>query len=489
MFAAPASSTDKFTLTTTTFGNQSPLARDQANVVNNCWSEGSYELGVEALNAFRTVDKRYPLPPKTNSTFSPRKLQAQTEIPSTDASQLALELLTTLASTTHPEHLTAGLNSYARAPSDAAELDEAQVQVKSPLIDEAVRVGRARDCWQMLREGFLARRDQDTLAKPDEDDEDEGAGQLLCVVAPYAWGVLGWWIELFEVDERVQCMEQGSAAPSKLLLSYIPPASRAGAPRWDVQAPLSVVSSAYRPSLQSLDLPGLGFRLLRLLINTSATFAVAPRILVRATTDQLQTLASSAFKHIVENLLQGRPPFPVYLYSRFCFCLAALYLARTGAGVSELGIFGAASSSRRGPRARPRVSGAFESQAEPQMESQVESQTESQTETIQAKSTYPYPTPSLQTIQALLRSTVKTANTEAFCMHAVARWTILRALVVEMSCEPSETWMPADDLPEWNLGAIESVRVGFSADASAGAGAEGYTLWTLMRDQCELLPL
>ncbi|KAG8697476.1 hypothetical protein FRC08_006509 [Ceratobasidium sp. 394] len=243
MFSAPANSKHTFTLTTETFENQSQLARDQANVVNNCWSEGSYELGVEALNAFRTVDKRYPSPshirhllalalyppnitkahpvtpnnpltkrsrPKTSSTFSPRKLQAQTEIPSTDASQLALGLLMTLAATTHPEHLTAGLNSYVRAPSDAAELDEAQVQVKSPLIVEAVRVGRARDCWQMLREGFLVRRDRDALARRDEDDEDEGAGQALCVVAPYAWGVLGWWIELFEVDERVQCMEQGS---------------------------------------------------------------------------------------------------------------------------------------------------------------------------------------------------------------------------------------------------------------------------------------
>ncbi|KAG8745422.1 hypothetical protein FRC10_008132 [Ceratobasidium sp. 414] len=430
--------------------------------------------------------------PKTSSTFSPRKLQAQTEIPSTDASHLALDLLTTLAATTHPEHLTAGLNSYGRAPSDAAELDEAQV--KSPLIVEAVRVGRARDCWQMLREGFLVRRDQDALAKRGEDDEDEGAGQSVSIVAPYAWGVLGWWVRLFEVDEGIQPTlfdtRSEKAVPSKLLLSHIPPVSRAGAPQWDVQVPLNIVSSAYRSSSQSLDLPGLGFRLLRLLINAGAAFAVAPGILVRTTTDQLQTLPSSAFKHIVENLLPSPPPFPAYLYSRFCFCLAALYLARTGAGVSESGVFGAVSS-RRGPRARPRVSGAFESQTESQMESQVESQTESQTETIQTKSmgAYPYPTPSLRTIEALLRSTPKAPNSDAFCMHAVARWTILRALVVEMGCGPTETWMFANDLPEWNVGATESVRTGFSADASAGAGADGHTLWALMREQCELLSL
>ncbi|KAG9092018.1 hypothetical protein FS749_016065 [Ceratobasidium sp. UAMH 11750] len=123
------------------------------------------------------------------------------------------------------------------------------------------------------------------------------------------------------------------------------------------------------------------------------------------------------------------------------------------------------------------------------MESQVESQTESQIELTQPKSisAYPYPTPSLQAIQALLRSTPKTPSSEAFCMHAVARWTILQSLVVEMGCGPSETWMPVNDLPEWNLGATGSVRVGFSADASAGA--EGHTLWALMRDQCELLPL
>jgi hypothetical protein len=41
----PADTKEAHSLATQpTFENQSQLARDQANVVNNCWSEGSCEL-------------------------------------------------------------------------------------------------------------------------------------------------------------------------------------------------------------------------------------------------------------------------------------------------------------------------------------------------------------------------------------------------------------------------------------------------------------
>ncbi|KAG8770122.1 hypothetical protein FRC12_004510 [Ceratobasidium sp. 428] len=234
------------TRTEPNFENESQMGKDQVSVVNNCWSEGSYELGVIALNSFREADRRYPSPsdirhllalalypppstslpkrskpgPRQSTTLSPRKLQAQTEIPSPNASRLALELLLALASTTHPEHLTAGLKSYARAPIDAAELDGAQMEVRSPLVVECVRVGRARDCWVMLREGLLARRDHGAVVRHPNDDGDDseeedeiGGGkgaESKCVVAPFAWGVLEWWIKLFEMDQRVQCLEEGS---------------------------------------------------------------------------------------------------------------------------------------------------------------------------------------------------------------------------------------------------------------------------------------
>ncbi|KAG9121328.1 hypothetical protein FRC07_002748 [Ceratobasidium sp. 392] len=406
----------------------------------------------------------------------------------------------TLASTTHPEHLTAGLNSYVRAPIDAAELDEAQVQVRSPLIGEAVRIGRAKDCWGMLREGFLVRRD-DALVRRDDSDEDEDEEErTVYVVAPYAWGVLAWWIELFEADERVQCADEGSDLKQSHSVQATALTYPAGVP--DRCATVGCASADERGvdclsvDFESLGFVGIGFAALKIghsqFVNASATYAVTPRILVRTTTDQLQTIPSSAFKRVVEDLVQTRSPFPTYLYTRFCFCLASLYLARTGAGVSESGVFGAVSSSKRGPRARPRISGTFEPMGESQMESQMESQTESQMEiTAQVKpaGVYPYPVPSLQTTQALLRSTPKTRTAEAFGMHAVARWTILRALVEEIKCGLGETWMPVNDLSEWNVATTESVRVGFNADVGAGANAKECTLWGFIRDQWDLVPL
>jgi hypothetical protein len=184
---------------------------------------------------------------------------------------------------------------------------------------------------------------------------------------------------------------------------------------------------------------------------------------------------------IARHLLEGESPraeFPPYLYARFCFCLAALYLARTGGGVSEAGVFGGDSSTGRGPQARPTARTA----------DKVESQTESQTKGV---GSYPYPTPTLQTILILLRSTpseAQEANTDALCMHAVARWTILRSLVVEMGCLPAEAWISVNDLPEWNAGVVESVRIGFEADVRAGAEVlDGCALWKDARGQCEIL--
>jgi hypothetical protein len=95
---------------------------------------------------------------------------------------------------------------------------------KSPLIVESVRVGRARDCWQMVREGVVVRKElggpSTAQAKrgEDDDDVDVGAGPSSCV-ASHAWGVVEWWIELFEVDERIGSMEQGSGAHNFIYLS------------------------------------------------------------------------------------------------------------------------------------------------------------------------------------------------------------------------------------------------------------------------------
>ncbi|QRV82549.1 hypothetical protein RhiJN_10564 [Ceratobasidium sp. AG-Ba] len=455
-------------------------------MVNNCWSEGSYELGIEALNAFRAVDKRYPTPshmrhlvalalyppppsttPKppakprhrtrpSTSSLSPRKPnlhQAATEIPSARASHLALELLTVLASTIKPELLVKGLSSYTSRPS----LDEEEGQgKKSPLVDEVVKIGKTRDCWSLVKEGLLVRRDQIQFQEEDSDSDDGGGehGRTIeTIVGSYSASVKNWCTAM----GRASAVERGCLCVQNRRTER----------------------TIYRSENFTL-------------INATSTFAVAPAILVRATTDQVQTLTSTAFRSLIQDVLRDtRGEFPLSLYSRFGFCIAALYLARSGSGTTERGVFGAVTSGKKGPRARPRVSlGGMGEQAESHGESQGtgESQMESQSMLGPAHSEarYPYPSPSLETIQALLKSTPKEPGEEKFGMHAIARWTILSALMPEVGWAPAETWISANDLEDWVVGVSDNMRAGFEADARAGAHG---ALWSLQRELCEMLLL
>ncbi|KAF8606183.1 hypothetical protein BDV93DRAFT_521031 [Ceratobasidium sp. AG-I] len=565
------------------FENQSQLDRDQASVVNNCWSEGSYELGVEALDAFRTVDKRYPPPshirqllalalyppepvaqphrpkqtqkqpapstptkpgstrsrPHTTTTsvpapLSPRKLQEQTEIPSGRASQLALELLSTLSSTTRPVHLVAGLTSYARPACDG-DLFDGMVRTgkvdgsKSPLVREAVTVGRARDCWTMLRPGFLTRKIlvSSRAKNQDEYDDEEGEDTEEGVVASHAWGVLDWWTRLFEVDQAEHELEQGSAAPPALFLSHIP----SGAPQWDVYGALGAALAAYKRELslsqddtyvshktQSVsNTRGIGFRLLTLLINATRTCAVAPSVLL----DQLCTgmgvgeegVPSSVFKRILADLTEpadfglgsspagsgaGLSSLPAdsdlrmelelpkrRLFARFCFCLATLYLARAGEGVPDLGVFGDVErSGTQRPKARPtaRIAGGKPTQTEVVASSQPK-----------AQDPYPYPAPALATTLSLLKSTSSQAGVEAITKHAFSRLAIAESLEVEIRFQERnialvEPWISAKDVPEWRVRTAEGLTAGFVADASAGVeDLASSALWKAARVRSEIM--
>lgn len=161
-------------------------------------------------------------PLSVSAPLSPRKHQAQTEVPSARASQLALELLEALAANTHPTHLADGLNSYVRPACDASEFD-AIVSTgkidgfKSPLALESVQVGRARDCWAMVRDGFLDPKDASSTARGkwmDSDDTDmaDSDYQNYSYVASHAWEVVRWWIMLFEMDEAINSAESGAGA-------------------------------------------------------------------------------------------------------------------------------------------------------------------------------------------------------------------------------------------------------------------------------------
>lgn len=67
----------------------------------------------------------------------------------------------------------------------------------SPLRDELLAMQALKDCWGLMRDGFVRRKrlDQSHL-------EDESVGPGGAVVGPYAWPVLEWLIQVFEKDER-----------------------------------------------------------------------------------------------------------------------------------------------------------------------------------------------------------------------------------------------------------------------------------------------
>ncbi|CAE6520611.1 unnamed protein product [Rhizoctonia solani] len=522
-----------------TFENQQQLSRDQANVVNNCWSEGSYELGVEALNAFRKGEGRYPSPshirhllvlalyPPEKTTqplqknrppssppskplaksrplaapahLSPRKGQVQTEIPTHRGSQLALELLLTLAATTHPAYLTVGLNSYTRPPCDVSDfgsiMSTGKIDTfKSPLAEESVRVGKARDCWAMVRDGFLLPKDGTSTAQAkwmgsdnsDLSDDDKPDSY----VASHAWRVVEWWIKLFEVDQVINTVQSATASHSTLLLSHIPPASRPGAPQNDIQNVVGVAFSALVFNPELCEINKLGLRLLTLLVDASATHAISPGTLVRVAADQLPNLSSSAFKTLVTHFTGPvhRQPnaafcFPVYLYPRFCFCLAACYLSRTGSGVSDVGIFGGITdgSVGRGPKARPTA--------------RAPGMTDGQTADVTRKQPLePYPAPSLDSILALLQSTPRSEGikSESFSqtvsLYALSRLAIVMSFEKQSAGQIDSPWIPGGDLQNWRTGIATSVRLGFEADARAGATTMADSKrWQETREFCEML--
>ncbi|KAJ1305747.1 hypothetical protein OPQ81_010479 [Rhizoctonia solani] len=466
------------------FENQQQLSRDQANVVNNCWSEGSYELGVEALNAFRKGEGRYPSPSHIRhllalALYPPGKITQplqKNKSPSTPPSKLSdksrplaapaslsppLELLLTLAATTHPAHLTAG------------KIDT----FKSPLAKESVRVGRARDCWTMVRDGFLSSEDGASTAQAkwmeiDDSDPSDGDDKPDSYVAPYAWRIVEWWIKLFEVDQAINMAESGSASHSTLLLSHIPPASRPGAPQNDIQTVVGVAFSALMFDTELCEINKLGLRLLTLLVNASATHAISPGTLVRVAVDQLPNLSSSAFKTLVAHFtgpVQDQPNsscFPVYLYPRFCFCLAACYLSKTGSDVSDIGIFGGITdgSAGRRPKARPtaRAPGTTDGQT---------------SDVVQKQHLELYPAPSLHATLALLRSTprLEGIKPESFShtilLYALSRLAMIIGFEKQSAGQIESTWIPDGDLPSWRAGIATSVRLGFEADAQVGAAS------------------
>jgi hypothetical protein len=167
-----------------------------------------------------------PGPASTNhktTQESPSKLSSRhaysTLLPSPTSSELAKRTLRVLADVNSPASLLRALPAYPD-PSDAddppplVEPDPGPSDMDSFVASEAVRFKNCKNCWNILKSGFIkSLTDSSTVpgtprkrrrgsAKATEygpvDEEDSSL-----VVCENAWPVLDWLLVLFEKDESI----------------------------------------------------------------------------------------------------------------------------------------------------------------------------------------------------------------------------------------------------------------------------------------------
>ena len=145
---------------------------------------------------------------------SPSKLLARRHksslTPSPKASTAAQDLLMKYALVNAPEVLACALPSF---PEDhRLPIDNRVEEEDSYIAKQALRVRNARCCWEIIKEGFIKRDENEVTSNPrkgrghrstrtyDNDDdawEDED-GAAPAPVGDHAWAVLEWILTVFE---------------------------------------------------------------------------------------------------------------------------------------------------------------------------------------------------------------------------------------------------------------------------------------------------
>ena len=161
---------------------------------------------------------------------TPSKLSSRhaysTLLPSPASSELAKRTLRVLADVNSPASLLRALPAYPD-PSDADDAPlfdpELPSDVDSFVASEAVRFRNCKNCWNILKFGFIKsladsstllgsprkrrRRGNSTAAEYGPIDEEDSS----LVVGENAWPVLDWLLVLFEKDESItEASQQGS---------------------------------------------------------------------------------------------------------------------------------------------------------------------------------------------------------------------------------------------------------------------------------------
>ncbi|KAF8520484.1 hypothetical protein BU17DRAFT_89072 [Hysterangium stoloniferum] len=370
-----------------------PIEREipliQRGFVDNCFEEGQYEYGIDALDKLRGPNYKppqlhvrtlvyialYPLPPKPSNNveriemfLSPRKIQAQRHRddmwPKPTSRPLAISLLRAFIDTNSPECLMRALPFHTYTDSDGVKdvnpFTEADLKENhednSPLKNELAGMQSRKDCWEMLKVGFIKRKQQDHRSRMDntaiKDDSEELPDPT---VGPYAWPLLEWMIHVFEKN---QCMKKAVGQPSfsPLLLMQIPPPRSKKGPRWEVDVPVQVAMACLAPDSSELLTHGislekrqeLGSRLVALLVNLTLTMPplLSPSHLMRTLTLKLLDLPFKSLLSMLVSIPSDHMQFKISLLES---CLAS------GVGGSTEAI-NTTKAGTVAPRAKPKPS-------------------------------------------------------------------------------------------------------------------------------------
>ena len=248
-----------------------------------------------------------PSPTRANhrtTQESPSKLSSRHAysalLPSPTASELAKRTLRVLADVNSPASLLRALPAYPD-PNDAddapPDLDpELPSDVDSFVASEAIRLRNSKNCWNILKFGFIKslvdgsstvpgsprKRRRGNAAAADVSPVTEEETSL--VVGENAWPILDWLLVLFEKDEfMTEASQQRSkycrlflvAVPltsphearySPLLLAQIPPTRSDAGTKWDANDPLEIVFHCFKQ--QDDARRAMGSRLLNLVCAT-----------------------------------------------------------------------------------------------------------------------------------------------------------------------------------------------------------------------------
>ncbi|KAF8844655.1 hypothetical protein BDN67DRAFT_894529 [Paxillus ammoniavirescens] len=336
------------------------MTRNQRGLVETCFEEGQYESGISVLEHLRSTSFKppaahirqllyialFPPPPPTGDQInehdqvptspvkgSPAK-QKQTLpklslSPSVVASEAAQRLLMSFLSTNSPESLIRALPRYPLNNTvGTSEPRNDDHDEDSVIAQESLCIKDCRNCWAILKDGFIPRkkllplahdgrrkRARNTYEIEDVNLED-GVPTQPSIVAEHAWPVLDWLLSLFEKDESLA--NQNLAAKfSPLLLSQIPPPRGGTGPRWEVDAPLDILF--YCVQQEDRQRREMSTRLLTLLVNLSLTADFDLQMFTAAVTTRLYSSSPQVVRTLMESLPKTIPvlTFKIALCQKF----------------------------------------------------------------------------------------------------------------------------------------------------------------------------